>query len=80
MEVNRFTVNSSEARNSSIDIQEEVWPNCDFWECCLILNKVLIFPPGLLSLAHGRKSHENNSEFFITFKKCPWLDGKHVRK
>ncbi|EPT30873.1 peptidyl-prolyl isomerase [Toxoplasma gondii TgCatPRC2] len=33
---------------------------------------------GLLSMAKARRQHTNNSQFFITFDACPWLDGEHV--
>jgi len=33
---------------------------------------------GVLSMARGRNLHTNNSQFFITFNSCPWLDGKNV--
>ncbi|CEM16465.1 unnamed protein product [Vitrella brassicaformis CCMP3155] len=33
---------------------------------------------GVLSMAKTRRRHSNNSQFFITFAPCPWLDGKHV--
>ncbi|KAL8439074.1 hypothetical protein Efla_007798 [Eimeria flavescens] len=33
---------------------------------------------GLLSMAKGRDRHSASSQFFITFKACPWLDGQHV--
>lgn len=32
---------------------------------------------GLLTMANTGKN-SNNSQFFITFQSCPWLDGKHT--
>ncbi|OXB50801.1 UNVERIFIED_CONTAM: hypothetical protein H355_004499, partial [Colinus virginianus] len=29
-------------------------------------------------MAKTRLRHSNNSQFFITFAACPWLDGEHV--
>uniref|UniRef100_A0A0G4HJ87 PPIase cyclophilin-type domain-containing protein n=1 Tax=Chromera velia CCMP2878 TaxID=1169474 RepID=A0A0G4HJ87_9ALVE len=33
---------------------------------------------GILSMAKGNFRNTNNSQFFVTFGACPWLDGKHV--
>lgn len=33
---------------------------------------------GVLSMCQTRIKHTNNSQFFVTFKSCPWLDKKHV--
>eukprot|EP00928_Gymnodinium_smaydae_P014348 TRINITY_DN15237_c0_g1_i1.p1 TRINITY_DN15237_c0_g1~~TRINITY_DN15237_c0_g1_i1.p1 ORF type:complete len:265 (+),score=54.79 TRINITY_DN15237_c0_g1_i1:40-795(+) len=33
---------------------------------------------GVLSMANKGQRHTNNSQFFITFAPCPWLDGSHV--
>lgn len=33
---------------------------------------------GVLSMANQGRRHTNNSNFFVTFAPCPWLDGKHV--
>ncbi|CTQ40889.1 Cyclophilin type peptidyl-prolyl cis-trans isomerase/CLD [Babesia microti strain RI] len=33
---------------------------------------------GVLSMAKTRVRHSNSSQFFITFRPCAWLDGKHV--
>eukprot|EP00933_Yihiella_yeosuensis_P053198 TRINITY_DN5137_c0_g1_i1.p1 TRINITY_DN5137_c0_g1~~TRINITY_DN5137_c0_g1_i1.p1 ORF type:complete len:241 (-),score=40.85 TRINITY_DN5137_c0_g1_i1:77-799(-) len=33
---------------------------------------------GVLSMANVGKRHTNNSQYFITFAPCTWLDGKHV--
>mmetsp|Transcript_52356 Transcript_52356/g.164449 ORF Transcript_52356/g.164449 Transcript_52356/m.164449 type:complete len:241 (+) Transcript_52356:112-834(+) len=33
---------------------------------------------GVLSMANNGQRHHNNSQFFITFAPCPWLDGSHV--
>jgi len=33
---------------------------------------------GVLSMSHSGMRNTCNSQFFITFAPCPWLDGKHV--
>ncbi|ETB57337.1 hypothetical protein, variant [Plasmodium yoelii 17X] len=33
---------------------------------------------GVLSMCQTSIKHTNNSQFFVTFKSCPWLDKKHV--
>ncbi|KAF8820255.1 peptidyl-prolyl isomerase [Cardiosporidium cionae] len=33
---------------------------------------------GVLSMAKTLHRHSNNSQFFITFDSCPWLDNHHV--
>jgi len=33
---------------------------------------------GVLGMAHNGKKNFCNSQFYMTFAPCPWLDGKHV--
>lgn len=33
---------------------------------------------GIVAMANSGKQNDNNSQFFITFDKCSWLDKKHT--